>query len=50
MSKNTATTKLRKKDSFMEQFPLVIMIAPFFICILFPYYINMVEFGVSLYQ
>ena len=32
MSKNmSATAKLRRKDSFLEQFPLVIMLAPFFI-------------------
>lgn len=32
MSKNmSSTAKLRRKDSFLEQFPLVIMLAPFFI-------------------
>ncbi len=32
MSKNkSATIKLRKKDAFIEQFPLVVMLAPFFI-------------------
>lgn len=32
MSKNqSATSKLRRKDAFVEQFPLVVMLAPFFI-------------------
>lgn len=31
MSKKMSTAKLRRRDSFLEQFPLVIMLAPFFI-------------------
>lgn len=31
MAKKTSVQKLRRKDSFLEQFPLMIMIAPFFI-------------------
>lgn len=31
MDKKTAAQKLRRKDSFLEQFPMVVMLAPFFI-------------------
>ena len=31
MAKKTAVQKLRKRDSFLEQFPLMVMLAPFFI-------------------
>ena len=31
MAKKTEVQKLRRKDSFLEQFPLVIMLAPFFL-------------------
>ena len=31
MAKKTAVQKLRRKDSFLEQLPMVVMLAPFFI-------------------
>ena len=31
MAKKTEVQKLRRKDSFLEQFPLVVMLAPFFL-------------------